>query len=89
MYNKRYKDIGDILLPLFNGNIDVCNLLLKEIKEKEEKENLKKMVIDQIKYLFSEYIYKSSVPICYPSHETPLYKYILLKNRMKKSSESF
>ena len=47
------------------------------------------MVIDQIKYLFSEYIYKSSVPICYPSHETPLYKYILLKNRMKKSSESF
>ena len=89
MYNNRYKDIGGMLFQLFYGNIDVCRLLLKEIKEKEEKENLKKMVIDQIKYLFSEYIYKSSVPICYPSHETPLYKYILLKNRIKNSEELF
>jgi len=90
MYNidKRYTDIGVILLKLLNDNIDVCRTLLKIIKTDENKIELFSNVMDQITFLKKEHYYLTNEMPCpyisWPFPSTSLYKYILLKNFNKK-----
>ena len=88
--DKRYTDIGGILFELFKGNIDVCKILLKIIKNEENKIELFSNVMDQITFLKKEYYYmiiERPTRIGWPFPTTPLHKYILRKNKNKKKEE--
>ena len=77
----RYEDICGVLLHLFDGQKDICSLILRKLKIMEYE--LSTNMLSQIKYLNKEYYYLMNCKRFWPYPNTPYYKYILRKNRNK------
>ena len=87
----RYTHIFSILSEYFQGHSDICEIILKQVKLIE---NNYIYVTDQLNYLLNEYHYLTNhKPQYWPYKNdsffgtTPIYKYILQKNKYKVKDE--
>ena len=81
----RYTHILSILSEYFQGHTDICEMILKYVKLNENYV----FVTDQLNYLSNEYHYLINQSLNWPYKNdsyfgtTPIYKYILRKNKFK------